>query len=54
MKADVPFLNDSVIEQEAEILLAEYARDREPILQPPVPIEDIVEGGVITPGVSRP
>jgi len=43
MKDDVPFLSDSVIEQEAALLLAEYARDHKPILEPAVPIEDIVE-----------
>jgi hypothetical protein len=43
MKDDVPFLRDSEIEQEAALLLAEYARDHQPVLEPPVPIEDIVE-----------
>jgi len=43
MKEDVPFLHDSEIEQEAALLLAEYARDHQPILAPPVPIEEIVE-----------
>lgn len=43
MKDDVPFLRDRDIEQEAALLLAEYARDHQPILEPPVPIEDIVE-----------
>lgn len=43
MKEDVPFLRDSEIEEEATLLLAEYARDHHPIMGPPVPIEDIVE-----------
>lgn len=43
MKNDVPFLSDSAIEQEAELLLAEFARDHCPISEPPIPIEDIVE-----------
>jgi hypothetical protein len=43
MKEDVPFLRDSEIEAEAALLLAEYARDRQPIQGPPVPIEEIVE-----------
>jgi hypothetical protein len=43
MKDDVPFLRDSEIEQEAALLLVEYAQDHKPVLEPPVPIEDIVE-----------
>jgi len=38
MKDDVPFLRDSEIEQEAALLLAEYARDHQLVLEPPVPI----------------
>jgi hypothetical protein len=43
MKNDVPFLRDSEIGWEAALLLAEYGRDKKPIIEPPVPIEDIVE-----------
>lgn len=39
----MPFLRDHEIEQEAALLLAEYAREHQPVLIPPLPIEDIVE-----------
>lgn len=39
----VPFLADKVIEDHAELLLAEWAEKRGPIEKPPVPIEDILE-----------
>jgi hypothetical protein len=43
----VPFLRDRErdheIEQEAALLLAEYAREHQPVLTPPLPIEDIGE-----------
>lgn len=43
MSHDVPFLHERDIEAEAELLLAEYSERYQPILEPPVPIEDIVE-----------
>ena len=38
-----PFLPEKTIEGEAELLLGEYARDREPITSPPVPVEEVLE-----------
>ncbi len=43
MKSTVPFLREEVIAGEANLLLAEFARDQRPILAPPVPIDDLVE-----------
>lgn len=43
MKSSVPFLREEVIEGEAEMLLAEYGREHEPIICPPVPIDEIIE-----------
>jgi hypothetical protein len=43
MKSVVPFLRKDVIEDEAELLLAEFAGDQRPVLTPPVPIDDIIE-----------
>ena len=37
---DVPFLTEAQIEAKADALLAAFSRDREPILGPPVPLED--------------
>lgn len=37
MKSSVPFLREDVIESEAEMLLAEYGREHEAIVCPPVP-----------------
>jgi len=39
----VPYLNPKTIERDAIALLAEYARARDIVLVPPIPIEDIVE-----------
>lgn len=39
---DVPFLHRKQIEREADLLLAEYAEIIEPVLEPPVPIEELV------------
>lgn len=43
MKSSVPFLREDVIESEAEMLLAEYGREHEAIVCPPVPIDEIIE-----------
>lgn len=39
----VPFLPDKVIEEHAELLLAEWGESHAAVRQPPVPIEDILE-----------
>lgn len=43
MMLKVPYLNPKTIERDAIALLAEYARARDVVLVPPIPIEDIVE-----------
>ncbi len=40
--SEVPFLHEKQIEREAELLLAEYAEMIEPVLEPPVPVEELV------------
>lgn len=42
-RSDVPFLHEKQIEREADLLLAEYAELIAPVLEPPVPIEELVE-----------
>jgi hypothetical protein len=37
---EVPYLTEEQIEARAEALLSAYSRDREPILRPPVPLDD--------------
>jgi len=39
----VRYLSEEVIERDAETLLAEYSSARDVVLQPPIPVEDIVE-----------
>lgn len=39
----VPFLPEKHIADDAELLIAEYGRDHEPIAGPPVPIEELIE-----------
>lgn len=41
-RSEVPFLHEKQIEREADLLLAEYAEIIEPILEPPVPIEELI------------
>ena len=43
MSRSVPYLADKAIEREAAALLAEYTRARGVTIEPPIPIEDIVE-----------
>jgi hypothetical protein len=43
MSRSVPYLADEAIEREAAALLAEYTRARGVIIEPPIPIADIVE-----------
>lgn len=40
---DVPYLADKQIEREADLLLAEYCEEFEPISKPPVPIDEIAD-----------
>jgi len=39
----VPYLSEEQIERDAAMLLCEYAQKRGAVIEPPVPIEDIVE-----------
>jgi hypothetical protein len=39
----VPYLAEEAIERDAEALLAEFAHSHDVIIEPPIPIEDIVE-----------
>ena len=39
----VPYLAEKAIERNAEALLAEFAHARDVVIEPPIPIEDIVE-----------
>ncbi len=41
-RSEIPFLHEKQIEREADLLLAEYAEIIEPVLEPPVPIEELV------------
>lgn len=41
-RSEVPFLHEKQIEREADLLLAEYAEIIEPILEPPVPVEELI------------
>jgi len=43
MSKIVPYLTEDQIERDAAALLAEYARKRSVLIQPPIPVEDIVE-----------
>jgi len=43
MTRSVPYLADEAIERDAAALLIEYARARGVTIEPPIPIEDIVE-----------
>ena len=39
----IPYMAKEAIERDAEALLAEFARARDVVIEPPIPIEDIVE-----------
>ena len=39
----VPYLAEEAIERDAEALLAEFAHARDVVIEPPIPIEDIME-----------
>jgi hypothetical protein len=43
MSRRVPFFSEQSIERDAEMLLAEYMLARGVVMEPPVPIEDIIE-----------
>ena len=43
MNLQVPYIPDDVIERDAAALLAEFAHARGIEIQPPIPIEDLVE-----------
>jgi hypothetical protein len=43
MSRPIPYLSDEAIERDAAALLHEYASARDVSIQPPIPIEDIVE-----------
>jgi len=43
MSRFIPYLSDEAIERDAAVLLAEYANARGITIEPPIPIEDIVE-----------
>lgn len=43
MPRNVPYLAEEAMERDAEALLAEFARARDLVIEPPIPIEDIVE-----------
>ena len=43
MSKVVPYLADEVIERDAVAMLSEFAQARGLIIEPPIPIEDIVE-----------
>jgi hypothetical protein len=43
MLRSVSYVSDEAIEREAQALLAEFARARGVTIEPPIPIEDIIE-----------
>src|SRR3954452_7195945 len=43
MNRFIPYLSEEAIERDAAALLAEYAHERDVIIEPPIPVEDIVE-----------
>jgi IrrE N-terminal-like domain len=43
MTKKVPYLHEEQIERDAASLLTEYAQARDVVIEPPIPIEDIVE-----------
>ena len=46
VKYKVPYLREKVIEEHAEMLLGEWANDHPALVEPPVPIEEILEIGL--------
>jgi hypothetical protein len=43
LRSPVPYMRDSAIEAEAEVLLAEYGLSHGRVLEPPIPVEKILE-----------
>jgi len=43
MTKKVPYLAEEAIEKDAELLLAEFSHARNIVIEPPIPIEDIIE-----------
>ena len=43
MTRNVPYLAEEAIECDAEALLAEFSHARDMLIEPPIPIEDIIE-----------
>ena len=43
MTKKVPYLAEEAIEKDAESLLAEFSQARSTVIEPPIPIEDIIE-----------
>ncbi len=43
MPRNVPYLAEEAMERDAEALLAEFAQARNVVIEPPIPIDDIVE-----------
>lgn len=43
MGLKVAFMSDEAIEKDAQALLADYARERGALIEPPIPIDDIIE-----------
>jgi len=41
--SEVPYLSKHAIEQEATVLLAEYSERFKPVVEPPVPVDEIIE-----------
>lgn len=42
-KSEVPYLHRKQVEAEAELLIAEYSKRFEPIVSPPVPVDELAE-----------
>lgn len=42
-RTEVPFLHEKQIEDEANVLIAEYGEHYEPIVSPPVPVDEMAE-----------
>src|SRR5215207_10947700 len=43
MTPRVPYVSDQAIEKDAQALLSEYAEERGVVIEPPIPIDDIIE-----------
>ena len=43
MPITVPWVSDKMIEAEADFIIQRYAKECEPILRPPIPVDEIPE-----------